>query len=236
MERVTRRHDGAATRRPISAVLVTISLAAAGCGGDRPSIGTLVDGSRAQPRPSALKTLEGKVVVTKAHRRTAGELERDGRACVRSFAPGLGIPTAAVVVQRTGVRGVTLTFRDAHARFVLGCDRTLVPGENKATWCGHSAGEVFAGRLRDPRLNIGCRAPGNEPVGFLWIEPVAHARWLAIDEGSYTEVYEVVASLPVRVTTARVRTADSSAKVRLMQYDAGGSELTSFELSARVAG
>jgi hypothetical protein len=236
MERVTHRDDGAALRRPISALLATIALSAAGCGGDQASIERLVDGSSQRPRPAALNGLDGKIVVTRVEQRSAGELRGDARACLRSFAPGLRVATDAVVVERVGATGASLTFRDARERRILGCDRTGVRAENKAAWCGHSAGETFAGRLRDPRLDIGCRDVDGRSVGFAWIEPVARARWLAVDEGSYTEVYEVLAALPVRVTTSRVRTADSSAKIGLAEYDAAGRELTTFELVAHVAG
>jgi hypothetical protein len=236
MERMKLGRDGAAMRRPISALLATVALTAAGCGGDRASVETLVDGSRAQPRPSALADLEGTVVLTRVRTRTGAELGQDGRECLRSFEPGLRVSGGATVVERTGVMGASLTFRDQRQRFVLGCDRTRMSGENRTTWCGHAAGELIAGRLRDPRLDIGCRTSPDDPIGFVWLEPAARTRWVAVDEVAYSEVYEVASSLPVRVTTSRVNTADSTAKVRVAEYDAGGSVLTTYEVTARVAG
>ena len=41
------------------------------------------------------------------------------------------------------------------------------------------------------------------PLAYAWVEPAAGARWIGVDQGAYTEIYEVLAALPVRIASAR---------------------------------
>jgi hypothetical protein len=89
----------------------------------------------------------------------------------------------------------------------------------------------------DPRLDILCRDREGRPLAYAWVEPVAGAHWIGVDQGSYTEVYEVLAGLPVRVTTSRgIQLGRSRAIFAVRQYDATGRSLVKGPLEAAVAG
>ena len=59
-----------------------------------------------------------------------------------------------------------------------------------------AAGRLFSGKLLDPRLDVLCRDPKGRPLAYAWVEPAAGARWIGVDQGTYTEVYEVLAGYP----------------------------------------
>jgi hypothetical protein len=144
----------------------------------------------------------------------------------------------ALVVERIGVFSESLTFTDRHNRTLYSCDGgTDAALERRPPWCSGSAGRLFEGSLLDPRLDIGCRDPSGKPLAYAWIEPVRGAHWIGVDQGSYTEIYEVVAGLPVRIATTRhVDLARSAATFDVAQYDAGGRALVEGQLEAAVAG
>ena len=144
----------------------------------------------------------------------------------------------ALVVERIGVFAESLTFADRRHRTVYACDGGADPaGERRPPWCSGSAGRLFEGRLLDPRLDIGCRDRAGRPLGYAWVEPVEGAHWIGVDEHSYTEIYEVLSNLPVRIATDRYVHPDrSSAEFDVTQYDLEGHELVSTTLEARVAG
>ena len=82
-----------------------------------------------------------------------------------------------------------------------------------------------------------CRDRKGAALAYAWVEPVASARWVAVDQGSYAEVYEVLAALPVRVATRRgIELAQARARFRVTQYDATGKQLVTGVLEAAVAG
>ncbi|MCI0633516.1 MAG: hypothetical protein L0206_06320, partial [Actinobacteria bacterium] len=95
----------------------------------------------------------------------------------------------------------SVTFRESSGRGVFGCDNGLGPREEDRRWCGGAYGVLYSGRLRDPRLSIGCTTLGGTPMGFVWIEPKPHARYVVVGQPGYAEVYEVTGGLPVRVAT-----------------------------------
>ena len=71
---------------------------------------------------------------------------------------GAEIGTDAVVVERIGVFGESLTFADAGHTTVYGCDGGTDPaGERRPPWCGSATGRLTGGKLLDPRLDILCR-------------------------------------------------------------------------------
>jgi len=59
------------------------------------------------------------------------------------------------------------------------------------------------GALLDPRLDILCRDRKGRALAYAWVDPAAGVRWIGVDQGSYTEVYEVLARLPVRIASIR---------------------------------
>ena len=74
-------------------------------------------------------------------------------------------------------------------------------------------------------------------MAFAWIEPAAGARFVAVRHHEFVEVYEVVADLPVRVTTTTaIDVEESSAAFEISEHDAGGALLRSYTLTARVGG
>jgi hypothetical protein len=58
-----------------------------------------------------------------------------------------------------------------------------------------------------------------------------------VEQGSYTEMYEVLAGFPVRIATRRhIHLDRSSAEFELTQYDVHGHELVKATVEAAVAG
>jgi len=144
----------------------------------------------------------------------------------------------ALVVERIGVLGESLTFVDRDRRTVHACDGGVDPaGERQRPWCSGSAGRLFEGRLLDPRLDIGCRDGKGRPLAYAWIEPVAGARWIGVDQGGYTEIYEVLGRLPVRISSARnIDLQRSRAAFEVSQYGVEGRELIRGRVETAVAG
>jgi hypothetical protein len=148
------------------------------------------------------------------------------------------IPADAVVVERIGVSGESLTFANGRHTGVYACDGGIDPaGERPLPWCGASFGRLVDGRLLDPRLDVLCQDRKGDSLGYAFVEPVAGARWIGVDQGSYTEIYEVLAELPVRVSSARnIRAEEAKAEFDVTQYDVHGQALVKGKLEAAVAG
>ena len=147
-------------------------------------------------------------------------------------------PPNARIVERIGVFGESLTFADADGTTVYACDGGLDPaGERQPPWCGFVVGRAVDGRLLDPRLDILCQDREHRRIAYAFVVPVAGAHWIGVREDGYTEIYEVLAGLPVRVATSRgIDAAQSRAVFEVTQYDAQGDELVRADLEAQVAG
>lgn len=147
-------------------------------------------------------------------------------------------PENALVVERIGVFGESLTFTNPQRSMLFACDGGIdAAAERAPPWCSGSAGRLVEGRLLDPRLDVGCRDRKGKPIAYLWVEPVGGAHWIAVDQGTYTEVYEALAGLPVRVAAARrIDLARSRATLDVTQYDLTGHELVQGTIEAGVAG
>ena len=148
------------------------------------------------------------------------------------------IAATALVVERTGVDSKSITFTGPKAGGVYACDGGVDPaGERRPPWCGTAFGERVEGRLLDPRLDVNCRDRDGKPVAYVFVEPVARAHWIGVDQGGYVELYEVLARLPVRVATSTgISLDDARADVDVAQFDAAGRLLVRGELEAAVAG
>lgn len=197
-----------------------VALLATGCDhGERPR--QLLDGRAAgELRPVA------RSVVTAVHVVRAGSLGRRVASCAR-------LPVGTLVVERIGVFSQSLSFRDRAGRHLHSCDG----GEHAPPWCGRSVGLLDEGRLLDPRLDLLCRDAEGRRLAYVWVEPAKAARWIGVDQGSYIELYEQAAGLPVRVATRRGIDQDaSSATFELRQYGARGEELLRSKLEVAVAG
>jgi hypothetical protein len=200
------------------------ALVIAGCAATTKSPPRLLDGSSAASPPAALARLRGPLALGRMRAVAASAADSPRlHSCLRRF--GLdGLPRQAVVIERLGVAGASITFRDPGANVLNGCD-AVAPG---GRFCGGAVGLLRHGRLLDPRLDLTCR------IGFAWIEPLRGARWVAVEQRTYTELYLVAAGAPVRATTDDVK--DATAIFRVRQYAADGRELTRAKLEARVAG
>lgn len=211
---------------------VTLLLLGAGCdeGSGRPE--RLLYGQPAaefRPVPGS--------VITQTRVLRAGFLGRRLTLCL-SPADRPAFPADTIVVERIGVFGESLTFVDRARRHVYACDGGVdAAGERSEPWCGLSVGRLFGGKLIDPRLDILCRDAKGKPLAYAWVVPVAGVHWIGVDQGSYTELYEVAANLPVRVSSTRgVDRERSRASFEVTQYGVGGRELVKGILEAAVAG
>jgi hypothetical protein len=144
----------------------------------------------------------------------------------------------ALVVERVGVDGESLTFANRNRTGVYACDGGIDPaGERHLPWCGSVFGELDDGRLLDPRLDVNCRDRNGKPLAYAFVQPVAGAHWIGVEQDGYVEIYEVLAGLPVRIASTRgVITHEARATFDVTQYDLEGRELVRGELEAAVAG
>jgi hypothetical protein len=212
-------------RLTLPAAVVCLAVACSS-GGGRP--GHLLDG-RTAPRFGPVRDS----VVS-----TARVLERsDVQDCLvgadREF-----VGASAIVVERIGVYGRSLTFASRDGTRVYACDGGVDrAGERAPPWCGAVVGRRERGRLLDPRLDVVCVDKRDRPLAYVFVEPVADARWIGVRQDGYVELYEVVGGLPVRVETTRgIDLEDARAAFELTQYDAQGHELVQATLEAAVAG
>jgi hypothetical protein len=148
------------------------------------------------------------------------------------------VPPDALVVERIGVDGESLTFANRDGNGVYACDGgSDASGERPPPWCGTVFGELAHGRLLDPRLDVLCRDHRRRPLAYAFVDPVSSARWVGVHQGDYVELYEVLAGLPVRIASTRGVDAEAArASFEVTQYDAGGRELVAGTLEAAVAG
>lgn len=143
---------------------------------------------------------------------------------------------AGTIVERVGIVGESVTFRDESERAVRGCDNSLGPRERDLRWCGTASGLLDDGRLRDPRLDVICQTREREPVGFAWIQPPSGVAYVALVEPDYTEVYPVAGRLPIRVATGSGAEIEGSrARFEIAEYDPTGRLLREYELNLSVA-
>jgi hypothetical protein len=206
-------------------------LAVAGCDDEtRPD--RLLNGQPA----AEFRPVEGSVV-SQTRVLRAEFLGRRLTVCLAS-ADRASFPPDTVVVERVGVFAESLTFLDRGGRHVYGCDGGIdASGERPKPWCGGSVGRLHDGRLLDPRLDVLCRDSSGKPLAYAWIEPAAGSHWIGVDQGSYMELYEIAAGLPVRIASARrVDRQKSRATFEVTQYDERGRELLKGEVEAAVAG
>jgi hypothetical protein len=141
-----------------------------------------------------------------------------------------------LVVERAGriARSVTVTQRGS--RSIFACDRTGIPLEGRP-WCGFSAGRLRNGQVDDPRLDVLCLDRERRHVGAAFVNPVRGARWIAVDQGSYRELYPVAGGVPVRIAGTRsVDYGRARATFVIAQIGAGGRVLARGRIVAHVAG
>ncbi len=141
------------------------------------------------------------------------------------------------MVERTGADGESVTLLNSSGRQVLGCDFGSGPHEDDRRWCGVAVGQLDAGRLGDPRLDLGCSTGAGDPLGFVWVQPAEGARYVAVQQQGYAEIYEVVGALPVRIaTTSQVDVDSLRASFAVSEYTDGGKLLREYGVTATPAG
>jgi hypothetical protein len=220
--------------RPSVVALIAAILtgAAPGClGGSSSPPTTLSDGSAARPPPVELEGVDVPIVATavRVARADAVATQVRSASCVRT----VGARVGSLVVERVGVSGTSVTFVEPRRRAAFACD-SLGGSPGEATWCGFAYGRLVAGRLRDARLSLSCEDDGHQ-LGFLWIQPGVDTSYVVAHGSRYAEAYSVVPGVPVRVTTAEVDTATSSATLTISEHARDGRQLRTYMVEAQVA-
>jgi hypothetical protein len=193
-----------------------------------------MDGSTPVALPVELQNVAEAIVVTSVKVTDPSEVGPDSlaAACLRESSASVG-----PVVERSGVVSSSITYRLQGRHAINGCDNTRGPREENRSWCGGSYGQLFDGRLRDPRLNIGCVTEDDARVGFVWVQPAERVRYVSVEQPGYVEVYEVADGLPVRIATrSGVRVEGSRATFDLFEHDSRGRLVRRYRLEAAVAG
>ncbi len=92
--------------------------------------------------------------------------------------------------------------------------------------------------MRDPRLNIGgCSTEEEEPIAFIWVELAPHARYVAVEQPGFAEVYEAAEGLPIRIATTTGFASDPlGVTINVTEHGPTGSLLRSRRLNAVPAG
>ena len=229
-------------RRPVAGAVLVAAVAAAVAvtafvvarAGDDAPPRVLLDGSPAKRAPAVLNVESGILAETRVLR--SGDAREDVRACFRLA--GVSARAGSRLVEVIGVDGRSLTFRAEGTRTLAACEASARAFEPRhGPWCGAAHGRLFAGRLRDGRLDmVNCLDEGRRTVAFGWIEPVRGARWLAARTEETVEVYPIVPGYPVRVTTKDVRSSTSSAVFAVAEYAADGRLLAERRIEMQVAG
>jgi hypothetical protein len=193
----------------------------------------LVDGSAALAEPTGFpRGVRGVVHVRRADRSDASDLA----ACERML--GLRrLPAETLVVERIGVDGRSLTFRDPRTRRVYGCDASARTAEAGGPWCGAVVGTLARGRLTDPRLDLAnCRDAAGDAVAFVWVDAPRAAEWLAVERYGEPEYYRAGGGIPVRIASAVAVSGPDSAVVSVTLYGPGARERGRLTVRATVAG
>lgn len=194
-----------------------------------------MNGSRVPGAPVEFEGLSSPAVLTRVRVVPLDDVEPASlsAACLRR---GWDTRPSESLVERVGVNSETVTFRNASGLY--GCDDSPGPSVEHRRWCGSSFGQLDAGDLRDPRLDIGfCSTDDGEPMAFVWVEAQRHARYVAVEQPGFSEVYEVAGGLPVRVATVAGLNPDPlGATFDLSEHDATGRLLRRYRLEALPAG
>jgi hypothetical protein len=156
-------------------------------------------------------------------------------ACLARFSD---VREPAQIVERVGAVGRSITFRHPSAPRLYACDASAGAREPRGEWCDAAVGRLRGAHLTDARLSLAnCVDDEGKTVASAWLEPLPGARWLAVEQEGYTEIYETAGNLPVRIATNRgIGDDNSSVRVQIAQYGADGAKLDEGEYELRVAG
>lgn len=196
-----------------------------------------MDGSAATTLPVELESVDQPTVLTRVRVVRGGKRtpKTTSASCLVRW--NWGVRAAGYSVERLGVSSESVTFRQEFRRGVFGCDNSPGAREENRRWCGGAYGTLYAGRLRDPRLGLGCSTIDGERMAFVWVEPSSQTQYVSVAQPGFTEVYEVAGELPVRIaTTSGVGADPLVATFHLFEHDAAGQLLRRYELNAVPAG
>ena len=215
-------------------VLIVVVLAACTSDSDEPT--RLMDGSTPHPLPVELQGIaKANLVLTSVDVTDSADIV--ARSPIAECFRLSSNPPSGPVIERVGVVSSSLTARTKDGRGIDGCDDTSGRREENRRWCGGAYGLLIGGRLRDPRLSIGCLTEDDDVVGFVWVEPGENTRYVSVEQRDYVEVYEVSSDLPVRVATRDgVQVEGSRATFDLYEHDDDGRLLRRYRVQAAVAG
>jgi hypothetical protein len=217
------------------APLVLGVMCLAGCLHDGPSPPPtlLSDGSPARPPRVAPAGVDGTTVATRVRAVRSNAIEAGSAAarCLGSWGRAEGL-----VVERTDVRGTSVTYLGPGRRAAYACERAGAGSTTVELWCGHAFGKLEEGRLRDPRLDLSCRSEDGAPLAFAWVQPGRGAAYVVVAHRSYNELYRVVDGVPVRIAGDDVDIASSRATFAVSEHAADGRRLRDYELEAAVSG
>jgi len=218
-------------------IVAVVSMLLAGCdGSDSGAPTTLLDGTPATELSVALDGVDSPDVLTSVTTSGIGRAEA-GSAVAACLGRADGDRPSGPIVVRIGVSGESVTFGNRSGHGLYGCDNSEGPREGGRRWCGVAFGQLSEDRLRDPRLDLGaCKTKDGTTLGFAWVEPAPSARYVALEQGDYVEVYETSGALPVRVTTNDVDIERSNATFHVSEHASDGSLVRRYRLEASVAG
>jgi hypothetical protein len=203
-------------------------IAAAAVASGAPAV--LVDGSKPPPLPAPFRSVrQPPFVLTRAAVVPASRVPRECRRY-------LGRGRVVKIVERVGIDARTWTVRiDGPAAgndSVSGCGLARGPGGHLAA-CSAGTGDLRGSAVIDARLGV-CPAGGHRQIGVGYINPLAAARWIAVEETGYVELFPVVGGVPVQLTTRNSH--GSEATFRITQYSGDGYPLLEATVRTAVAG
>jgi hypothetical protein len=209
----------------------------AGCADDGATPDRLLDGSETEAPPVELQGVDEPAVLTKVNvvQPSAQDDKERSASCLRDHET---LRPRGASAERITVHSETVTFEESSGRAIFGCDDSPGTREGDRRWCGGAYGQLYAGELRDPRLNIGgCRTADEESIAFVWVQPDATARYIAVPQSGFTEVYESAGRLPIRVATTSGFIPDPlGVTIDMTEHDASGKLLRSRRVDAVPAG
>ncbi|HST26651.1 MAG TPA: hypothetical protein VLJ76_11745 [Gaiellaceae bacterium] len=214
----------------LCALAVAVAAPAVAGGAPRPIPSRLVDGSSPPAVPAALRSLGGRLVMTRVR---IGAVKEE-RGLVSTCPTPQSVGGSEPFAERIGANGRDVTFL-LSSREVAACDRDPRARSLYGPWCGRAGWTVYGGRVSDPRLTVCTRRDGAAIAAFGWIDPIRGSRWIVVDQPGFREVYPVVGELPVRVETVAGIDAVRGAVFRTTQYDARGRLLAARKVAAVIA-
>ena len=192
-----------------------------------------LDGSKVGSPAVELEGIGDRAVLAAVRLVRTAAGDRSAVSCMRTRAQSAG--RVGRIVVRIGVASESVTLRDPAGLWA--CDSSAGARESEQRWCDGAFARPRDGRLRDPRLSIGCTTREGDPIGFAWVEPAQRSRYVAVEQDGFVEVHEVAGGLPVRIASTRdVDVERARATFDVSEHDRAGRLVRRHRLEAVVAG